>query len=280
MALALVPYCSYSLSDQIFGQTPNVAGDALAWSMSYLPAQAGLTISDVIYKYTAVKDPESDMLVHVQNKDLSGNGYIFRETDDWSGHPGNTIRKLVPVPDIPIQRWGAGSIAVEGQGSIEDPIVIYNWKYDTCFDPQSDPNCPGYKYPIPEDLINVLDYIKDPLEDALIQQELDRETPAETEEDEEERKLFQEKLEHLDKVERLLGGINASLVSAGAELTHERLLALNTLPVVYYKVLEGGSYSDALQYPKQTISDNQKGLRVGLAQELLHQQMVESQYSN
>ena len=276
----LAPYCSYSLSDQVFGQTPNVAQDALAWSMSYLPAQVGLTVSDVIYKYTTVKDPESKMLVHVQNEDAAGKGYIFRETDDWSGHAGNTIRKLVPVPNIPIQRWGRGSIAVEGEGRIEDAVVIYNWKYDTCFDPQSEPSCPGYRHPVPETIINVLDYIKDPLDDELIQQELDRETPAETEEEEEERKKFQEKLDQLDRVERLLGGINASLVSAGAALTHDRLMALSTLPVVYYKILEGGSYSDALQYPKQTVPDSQRGLRVGLAQELLHQEMVESQYSN
>ena len=279
-ALALAFYCSYSYSEQIFGQTPNVAQNALSWSMSHLPAQAGLTVSDVIYRYRAVKDPASNMLVHVQNEDALGDGYVFRDTEDWSGHAGNTFRKLVPVPDIPIQRWGQGSIEVEGEGSVEDAVVLYNWKYDTCFDPQSDPNCPGYKPPVPEETIDIMEYVKDPLEDEYIQQELERETPSETEEEEEERKRFQEKLEQLDRVEKLLGGINTALVNADAKLRHDQLMALSTLPVVYYKVLEGRSYGDTLQYPEQTVPDNRRGLRVGLAQELLHQEMVESQYSN
>ena len=50
-----------------------------------LPQQAGLTVGNVIYKYTAVKNEQDDMLVHVQNEDALGDGYIFRETDDWSG---------------------------------------------------------------------------------------------------------------------------------------------------------------------------------------------------
>ena len=60
-----------------------------------IPQQAGLTIGNVVYRYTAVKNIEDDMLVHVQNKDAQGDGYIFRETDDWSGLAGNKIYKVV-----------------------------------------------------------------------------------------------------------------------------------------------------------------------------------------
>ena len=90
-----------------------------------LPQQAGLQVSNVIYQYTAIKDPDSDMLVHVQNENAQGDGYIFRETDDWSQLPGNTINKIIPVADLPIQLWGNGSIEVEGDGSVTDPTVAY-----------------------------------------------------------------------------------------------------------------------------------------------------------
>ena len=33
------------------------------------------------------------MKVHVGNHNANGDGYTFRETDDWSGVPGNTIVK-------------------------------------------------------------------------------------------------------------------------------------------------------------------------------------------
>lgn len=71
-----------------------------------LPQQLGLTVNSVIYRYTTEKNTEDDMLVHVQNENLLGNGYIFRSTDDWSGLPGNTINKTVPVGAIGIDYWG------------------------------------------------------------------------------------------------------------------------------------------------------------------------------
>ena len=64
-----------------------------------LPQQAGLTVGNVIYRYTAVKNIEDDMLVHVQNEDALGDGYIFRETDDWSGLEGNKIYKIIPTDE-------------------------------------------------------------------------------------------------------------------------------------------------------------------------------------
>jgi hypothetical protein len=127
-----------------------------------LPQQAGLQVGNVIYQYTAIKDPNADMLVHVQNENAQGEGYIFRETDDWSQLPGNTINKIIPVSNLPIQLWGDGSIEVEGEGSISNPVVAYTYKYDPCFDPQSDPSCPGYIPPIPEpETIDVYDALND-----------------------------------------------------------------------------------------------------------------------
>ena len=63
---------------------------------------------------------------------------------------GNSIFKLVPVDNILIDRWGDGSIEVEGEGTVEDATVVYNYRFDPCFDPQSDPSCPDYVPPIPD----------------------------------------------------------------------------------------------------------------------------------
>ena len=125
------------------------------------------------FPISGVKNIEDDMLVHVQNEDALGNGYIFRETDDWSGLEGNKIFKIVPVGAIPLERWGNGSVEVEGTGSVEDPSIIYTYQYDTCFDPQLDPSCPGYVTPYDPNLIPVVEF-NDPLQDELVLAEMKR----------------------------------------------------------------------------------------------------------
>ena len=65
-----------------------------------LPDIPGIDINGLLYRYTTVKRPEDDMKVHVGNKNADGNGYIFKETDDWSGVPGNTIVKSFPLANI------------------------------------------------------------------------------------------------------------------------------------------------------------------------------------
>ena len=111
LAVLLACSASYSSSDDVYGSTSNAAAFGLNWVMTnVLPQQAGLTVGNVVYRYTAVKDIDADMLVHVQNENALGDGYIFRETDDWSGLEGNTIYKAIPVGRIGIEYWGDGSI--------------------------------------------------------------------------------------------------------------------------------------------------------------------------
>jgi len=241
-----------------------------------LPQQAGLVVSGVIYQYTAVKNTEDDMIVHIQNENALGSGYIFRESDDWSGVPGNSINKLVPVSNIPIQYWGAGSIEVEGNGWVEEPVVIYNYSYEPCFDPQSDPICPGY---IDYSLLAGFDpmqYVKDPLDDEFIQAELDRKAEEDEEDQEEEDR---ERMEKLDSLEKLLGGVNATIADAIAVAKFAELTALQ-LPTSYSNELAGKVYRETIKLEDAKMpTTNPAGKRVGLAQQLLHQEMVESQYN-
>jgi len=274
LAVSLACLAPYSYSEIIYGESGTTAYN---WVMqNILPQQAGLTVGNVIYRYTAVKNIEDDMVVHVQNEDALGDGYIFRETDDWSGLEGNKIYKVIPVGAIPIQRWGDGSIEVEGEGSVVDPSVVYTYQYDPCFDPQSDPTCPGYKIPYDPSLIPEVEF-NDPLQDELVLAEMEKQ--AKTDEEEEyERKQRNKKIKV--NLEKMLGGVNASAMDAQASLTEQALFAMNYIPRSYTGSLKGGVYADTVVLVDGKLPDNKKAKRVGLAQQLLHEQMVEAQYDN
>lgn len=278
----LLAYCSYSYSsEEVYGTTTNAANIGLNWVMSnILPQAAGLTVNNVIYRYTTEKDPEDDMLVHVQNENAKGNGYIFRSTDDWSGLPGNSINKIIPVGGIGIDFWGDGSIEVEGFGTVLDPEVYYTYQYVPCDNPQSDPECPGY--------IDPLTLIQEPEIDTpseeYIQAELDRETNMKAqkeEEEKEEREKFAKATEEKvrDSLEKMLGlSLGASLQEAQDTLMHNALVSTNYLPRGYFGQIKGGEYPDADMLKDSDLPDNANGRRVNFAQQLLHQKMVQSQY--
>jgi hypothetical protein len=270
-------YC-YSSTETVYGTTGNAASDAYTWAMTQiLPQQAGLQVSNVFYRYTAVKDPSADMTVAIQNENLRGSGYTFREVDDWSGKPGTTINKLVPTGGIDISYWGQGSIDVTGEGSVENASVIYSYSYEPCFDPQSSPECPGYVDPFV--VQEVFEY-KDPLDDELIQSELDREVVLNDEEQEEKQRLESEKeANNEERLEVALGAVNAALMTAQAVVAAEKLMAMNSHIQNYQVVtIQGGQYKEESALTDAKLPENRKGLRVGLAQQVLHEELVQSQY--
>ena len=280
-ALALLLACSasYSYSDTIYGITTNAASNGLNWAMSnVLPQQAGLQVNNVIYQYTANKDPSADMLVHVQNENAQGNGYIFRETDDWSGLPGNTINKIVAVNDIPIQLWGKGSIEVEGNGSVSDPNVVYTYKYDPCYDPQSSPACPGYMPPIPVNQGPDLD-VYDALDDEAVLKATEETDPELFDRDGKNRRENQEAID--DRLERgLAASENALNIASGAaqDFMMASMANQTRFDPYYTKQIAGGVYVETVSLPTKDIPDNKRGLRNGLAQQVLHEQMIKLQY--
>lgn len=271
---------SHAQTEVVYGVTNNAANSGLAWVMTnVLPQQAGLTVGNVIYQYTTVKNAEDDMLVHVQNEDAQGTGYIFRETDDWSGLPGNTINKAVSVGGIPINRWGPGSIEVEGEGKVTDPSVIYTYQYDPCFDPQTNPQCPGYKDPF--DLTLQQPEAYDPLDDQFIQDELDRKATLKDEDQEDrDRRKVESKEVAKETLEKLLGDINSSALAVANQNKHLELMALSFMPTTYYETIPGGEYKEAVTLVDAELPDNKKGRRQQFAQEVLHEKLVDSQYEN
>lgn len=239
-----------------------------------LPQQAGLEVSNVIYQYNTVKNVEDYMIVSVQNENALGDGYIFREIDDWSGLPGNKISKVVPAGNIPIQYWGNGEIAVEGLGTVENARVVYTYQFDPCFDPQSDPSCPGYIAPF----TFTPDTYQDPLDDSLIQDELNKKYDSKKDKEEEQRRRFEQMQEKKERLQLALGAVNSALFTANAVAQEAMLFAMNQKIETYYTTIPGGTYKESAQYTSEQMPDNASARRVNLAQQVLHQQMVDAQY--
>ena len=281
--LLVLCYSSYSYSDTdiVNGTTDNAASVGYNWVMqNVLPQQAGLEVNNVIYRYTAVKETDADMVVTVQNEDALNPGqYIFREVDDWSQKPGKSIYKVVPQPNVTIDRWGDGSIVVEGEGTVENATVAYDYRYDPCFDPQSMPTCPGYVIPVPiitePDLSELYDQNDKFIEDNENSKKI---VADDGDEDERDRKkaMSQKKRERLEVA---LGAVNSALLTADAQAKHSALLALSIVPESYtIQTIPVTTYSETVSLDGGEIPDNTKARRVSFAQQLKHEQMVNLQY--
>lgn len=293
---ALVLSCQSSYSESIapyYGVTPNAAANGHTWSMdSTLPSGIpGLDINAVIYRYTINKDINDTVDVHVQNERANGTGYIFRETDSWL--PGTStgwqINKAVPVVPSNRELWGTGSIAVDGPGSVSDASVIYNYRVDPCYNPQFDPNCPGYVKPVPTIVEVDPTTIYDTMNDENIN--LDQTVDTELVEVDEEKTLSEEELaekekeEKKDSAERLekaLAEAENSKMFADSFAQSQMLSAMNGavgMQQQYSQVtIQGGEYRESISLDGGNIPDNRQGRRLNLASDRLHKNMVDMQY--
>ena len=291
LTAVLVCLPSYSYSESIapyFGTTGNAAAGGTTWSMdNVLPTPPGLDINGVIYNYTIQKDVDDSVNVHVQNENAAGTGYIFRETDEWQpGSLGGTeIRKVVPViPNIPRTSWGQGSIEVEGEGSVTDPNVVYMYKVDPCFNPQFDPNCPGYEVPIPDVTVSIEiydatedEYVNLSSDEQVLLEENEKTVEEELDEDEEE----EEKRKREYRLAMLAETNAAALLEQNLRIQIMNRDIQSQINNNYLnKFINGGVYNETIKLVDKKIDDNKQGLRNGLAQQLLHEKMVDMQYSN
>jgi len=284
----LVFWPSYCYSESIqpyFGTTPNAAAGGNTWIMNnVLPTPPGLDINGVIYNYTIQKNVNDSAKVHVQNENVNGTGYIFRETDEWqAGSLGGTeIRKVVPViPNLARELWGNGSIEIEGNATVEDPNVVYMYKVDPCYDPQFDPNCPGYKVQIPEieivDIDSIYSSNNETIEIATTETDYDiyeEDELLESDEEDEEREKM--------RLEAALAAVDNSEIFANAFAQAQILISMNMaiqMNSYYAANIQGGVYNDSLTLVDKKIEDNKQGLRNGFAQQLLHEQMIQEQYN-
>lgn len=274
--------CSYSYSETVYGSTNNAASGGLNWDMgNVLPPEAGLSVNGIIYSYTVQKDPVDPLKVHVQNENALGEGYIFQETDDWSGLPGSTINKLVGIDNIPGEAFGDGSIETEGVGSVTNANVVYTYKIDTCVIPISDPSCPGYDKALYDwlkanGLLDREPNPDDPFYDEWVQASLNRETPKEDEEadtDEEENEEEDPGIRALSgdvNMEKLTNGINQDALLIQMAMTQ-------TFNPYYQMEIQGGVYNETVVLQDSTLPDNGRAMR-SLASDSKHRDIVRLQY--
>jgi hypothetical protein len=283
---------SYSYSESIapyYGYTGNAAANGNSWAMpDVFPSDIpGLDVQNIIYNYTIQKETEDQVDVTIQNENALGPGYVFQETDRWKpGSLGGTkIQKAVPVvPNIPREAWGDGSIEVDGNGSVIDPSVVYTYKVDPCYDPQFDPNCPGYKQLLPEVQEVDISTLYDATEDSKMVEYTDDELYDNKDQESDEDKEAKQKEEEKDSKERLekaLAAADNSAMFANAIAQAQMLDAMSlaaNMNSYYTTSIPGGVYKETTALVDKKIPDNRNGLRNGLAQQLLHEKMVDMQY--
>lgn len=286
---ALALYSSYSYSEIVHGASQNAAIDSQQWAMTnVLPGYTGLTVNSISYQYTTLKNIQDDLIVSIQNEQAgSATGLVFQSIDNWSGLPGNTIRKNVPVDNIPGINFGAGEINVQGTGTVVDPTVQYNYSYDPCeTDPLTSPACPGYAAAYARlqlEKINSISY--DLTQTDSIEYSIPVTQLPEYYDEDQSSKKSPEELDEEDQRDRKKRGLRVAenaLTEANALSQQEIVNAMNFVPSFqnYYSVvIAGGMYADASMYRPTIVPENKSALRVGLAQQLLHEKMVSEQYN-
>ena len=240
-----------------------------------ITTEEGMDISGVIYNYKAVKEVEDDFTVTVQNEDVDG-GYIFQETDDWSGKHGMRIQKLIPMSYTPIEQFGKGSISTTGTGSIEDASVLYIYRFDGCRNPQNNENCPGYVPPMP--VIPKIE-IYDALEDENVQDATEKKDNLGTDKNEDTRETEEED-EEKERLEIAMAATENALTIANTASQAAILHRINNATNVssyYVAKIEGGTYRESMALQDSEIVDNRKALR-SLAQDNLMDDMIQEQY--
>ena len=289
MLLAACCYPYSSSSEVVNGSTENVSASAYTWVMqNILPAQTGLTIEGVYHKYTITKDANADAIVSITNENIDGTGYIYEYTDNWDNLPSNTKFKYDPIASSLGALWGKGEIKVIGEGTLSDVNIRYQYRFDTCFIPLSDPTCPDfrnalYQYLIDNDLLNNEPSIDDPYYNEWVKLQLEQ-TAKEEEEKEELEAAKEEELKN-EKKERTMQdlfsveGLTKKLLDPLEQVKMlQEMASLEKLEGYYTVEIQGGEYKDTIKLVDGSIKDNFSVLR-NLSQSKVHEEMINMQYN-
>ena len=259
-----------SYSDYEFGYSNNAALGGSSWGMSDtlfpVPSIQGVDINGVFYRYTAVKELGDPYTVSIQNEDAINGGYIFRETDDWSGGSGGTIQKFIPLPYSPLGNWGEGSIDEVGLGRVEDATVLYSYRFDPERVQQPEiPDLPTYD-------------IYDSLSDRYVLDSLEPTDPDLYDSEESQKDDTEE--EDDGRLETALAAQENAITLAGNISQGALVKAMNTatnMNSYYSATINGGKYQETIVLIDKNIPDNRRALR-SMGQDKLHTKMIDQQY--
>jgi hypothetical protein len=98
-----------------------------------------------------------------------------------------------------------------------------------------------------------------------------------------EKEAEEEKKDSKERLEKALSAADNSAMFAQALAVSQMIDTMNlavNMNSYYSANIAGGSYNDTVTLVDKQLPENKQGLRNGLAQQLLHQQMVDSQYKN
>ena len=284
--VACLPY-SYCLSDVVNSNTSNAASQAHKWVMrNILPDQTGLTIQGVFHRYKITKDASTNSKVHITNKDNNSEGYIYHHVDNWDQLPGRTKINFDPIASSLGTRWGEGEIKVVGDGTLSDVTILYQYRFDPCFIPLSDPTCPDFKtalyqYLLDNDLLNQNPDVNDPYYDEWLKLQQEQQAEAkELEAIEVEKKEEEEKEELNMEIALSVAGAAEKIADPSKQMNMMQELAASGKLVLYANLtIDGGTYQDTVQLEDNKIADNYRVLR-NLAQDSNHKNMVLLQYKD
>ena len=108
-----------------------------------LPPEAGLEIQGIFHQYTINKQTNANAKVLIENRYKNSNENVYERTDNWDQLPSNTKIGFDRITPSQANLWGRGSIRVEGDATLSDVTIAYNYRYDPCYIP-SDPTCENF----------------------------------------------------------------------------------------------------------------------------------------
>ena len=244
-----------------------------------LPDPSGIEINGVFYTYTPIKETDADFEVDIGNWNADRSGYIWHENDNWDGAPGGiAIIKSIPLPYTHRSQFGDGFLETTGDGSVTDTNVIYSYKVDPCYNPQSNPDCPGFIPPVIE-TVDVSE-IYDATDEYQVEEvELDQ---YEKKEDEEPESDEEEEEDRKNRLERAMSiSDNSGMFAEGiaqAQMLQQMNSAVN-VSTYLTKIIQGGTYKETIELEGGNLPDNKSGRRMNWSTQKLHEEMIDMQYN-
>jgi len=313
LGLAALVFCSSSYSETI---SDSVTTNDHVWNpQMLLPPSASMRVEGFVYGFTVSKPAEEALTTTLTTENNLTGGLLLEDFNDFGGIDESQYEAQVVIPNgIPREVWGPSSFEVNGNSErVSDFNATYFYSFDPCFDNMlSDPSCPGYMEaknaleaatvleesvydPVQETIaatpeVETVDVtsVTSPISIATATEPApEPETESETAEEESAEEEVKEETSEEKTNEETSDEESSdkepaeerSIEEVKAEAFFAQTAGADNVFDVYSYVMQGGVYPDAGGYDiSSNVPDNRRGLRMGLASQILHDRMVKLQY--